>query len=708
MEAVWKLRVGAEAYYLAQVARGLEEYYTGAGEAPGYWTGGGVASLGLPGEVDPADLRAVLAGLAPGTGLSPNGATLRPHPRRVPGFDITFSVPKSVSLAYALGDRRVQHLIVEACETALGEAMGWLEREACFVRRGTNKADNRAAWGERWGTRRMVANGFVAAVYRHRTSRAGDPHLHWHVLVANMAQGIDGRWSALDGTAIYNTARTGGAVFQAAMRRELTAALGVEWGPMREDAAEIAGIPARLLRAFSRRHEQIAEWLDAAGESGPAAAAKAQRATRQAKQVAADFSAVEAAWHARSGALGWGPAQLEQLLASGVPAVAPNGFVVEHVTWRAGIQQVTSRLVGFDEWLEWLLDTRVTAHDGTFNRFDLTRAVAAAMPSSMSVEVVETTVQRVLASTAVVAVGDHWDQRASIHAPCRVVFDDRTLRYTSRSVLSIEGRLLEQLTGGVDAGAGVLDPVAVDAAIVGSTLGADQADQVRLLTTCGDRVAVMVGRAGTGKTHTLGTLRSVYEAAGFTVIGLAPSARAARELEAGAGIGSVTIARHLVEHREIDATTVVVIDEAGMAGVRDLARVIDQVTRVGAKVLLVGDHHQLPEVAAGGGFRAALDTLGGRVAELTENRRQQNAWEQTALDQLRHGDVATAFAAYREHGRVVLTDDRVELHARAIADWQRLRGSGDTLMLAGTHAETGQLNRIARRVLAEAGELDVG
>ena len=93
VEAVWKLRVGAEAYYEQQVARGLEEYYTGAGEAPGYWTGGGVATLGLTGEVDPTDLRTVLAGLAPGTGLSPNGTTLRPHPRWVPGFDITFSAP---------------------------------------------------------------------------------------------------------------------------------------------------------------------------------------------------------------------------------------------------------------------------------------------------------------------------------------------------------------------------------------------------------------------------------------------------------------------------------------------------------------------------------------------------------------------------------------------------------------------------------------
>ena len=193
----------------------------------------------------------------------------------------------------------------------------------------------------------------------------------------------------------------------------------------------------------------------------------------------ADFAAVEAAWHARADALGWGPAQLEQLLASVVPAVARSGYVVEDVTWRAGIRQVSSRLVGFDEWLDWLLDTRVTAHDGTFTRFDLTQAVASALPASTSIDVVETTVQRALASRAVVAVGDHWDRRAPVHAPGRIVFDDRTLRYTSRSLLAIERRLLEQLTGGVDAGVGVLDPVAVDAAIAASTLGADQADAVR-------------------------------------------------------------------------------------------------------------------------------------------------------------------------------------------------------------------------------------
>jgi conjugative relaxase-like TrwC/TraI family protein len=707
VQTVWKLRVGAEAYYLSQVASGLDEYYTGAGEAPGVWVGGGLGSLGLVGEVEPADLRAVLAGLAPGTGITPNGTTLRSHPRRVPGFDLTFAVPKSVSVAYALADRRVQQLIITACEAALAETLGWLEREACFVRRGTNKAENRETWGEAWGTRRMVARGFVGAAYRHRTSRAGDPHLHWHVLVANLAQGIDGRWSALDGRAIYDTARTGGAVFQAAMRRELTAALGVEWGPVHEDAAEIAGIPQTVLREFSQRREQMAEWLADAGESGPAAAAAAQRATRTRKQVLADFSAVESDWHDRAVAVGWGPAELEQLLASAAPSTVRSGFVIEDESWRNGVRSVTTRLVGFGEWLDWLLDHQVTAHDGTFTRHDLTRAVASALPASTSVEVVEATVQRAMGSPAVVPLTDHTPQPLITTTDCRVIDDDRGRTYTSRSLLALEERLVQQLVRGVDTGAGVLDRDHVDAALAASTLGNDQASAVNALTSAGDRISVLVGRAGTGKTHTLGTIRALYEDAGFTIVGLAPSARAARELEAGAGIASTTIARHLVERRDIDASTVVVVDEAGMAAVRDLARVVDQVTRAGAKLVVVGDHRQLPEVAAGGGFRAALDVLGDRVVELSINRRQQAEWERGALDQLRHGDVAAAFAAYQSHGRVVLDDDREALRERAIADWNTLRTEGATLMLAGTRAEAHQLNLLARHVLAHAGELDL-
>jgi conjugative relaxase-like TrwC/TraI family protein len=705
--SLWKLRVGVESYYLAQVASGLDEYYTGAGEASGRWAGGGSELLGLVDEVTGDDLRAVLAGLAPATGLTPNGTQLTNHPRRVPGFDMTFSVPKSVSVVYALGDPLVQSAVVEACEAALAESLAWLEREACFVRRGTNNR-KMAADPEGFGTRRMIAEGFVAAQFPHRTSRLADPHLHWHVLVANMARGIDGRWTALDGKALYASARTAGVLFQAAMRRELSQRLGVEWGPTHHDSAEIAGIPARVLREFSQRTEQIAEWMEHRGVEGLEAKNEALLETRPSKPTATDFASVEAEWRKRAEQLGWGPTELDQLLAASprVAAVADR-WVIPTDLWTAGGDGSAVRAVSFDEWVDWLVTTRVTEKSGTFTRFDLAQAVGSALPSDTGLATVEATANRALASPIIAQVGDHWTERRPVHAPDRTIADDRELLYTSRSLLAVERRLLEQLAAGAQTGTGVLEPVAVDTAIEHSTLGDDQATAIRALTSNGDRISVMVGRAGTGKTHTLGTLRAAYEDAGWLVIGLAPSARAARELQEGSGIESTTIARHLVEQRTITTSTVVVVDEAAMAGTRDVAAIVDQATAVGAKVVLVGDHHQLPEVAAGGAFRAALDTLGDQVVELTVNRRQQHEWEREALDQLRCGDVPTAFAAYRDQGRVVITDTPDDLHAIVLGDWHAIRPHGATLLLAGTRAEARFLNRHARQLLAASGELSL-
>ena len=161
-----KLGANGAGYYLDSVAAGAEEYYTGSGEAPGTWTGSGCAELELAGVVDAQDLRALLAGVAP------DGRRLAAANRRVPGFDLTFSAPKSVSLLYALGGPEVARAVVAAHDAAAAAALGYLEREACWVRRGRN------------GVEQVRASGFVAAGFRHRTSRAGDPQLHTHVVVA--------------------------------------------------------------------------------------------------------------------------------------------------------------------------------------------------------------------------------------------------------------------------------------------------------------------------------------------------------------------------------------------------------------------------------------------------------------------------------------------------------------------------------------------
>lgn len=667
--SLWKLRVGAEAYYLSQVASGLDDYYSGQGESVGRWVGNAANGLGLDGDVSGEDLRAVLAGLAPGTALTPNGEQLRPHPRRVPGFDLTFSVPKSVSVAYALGDALVQGAVVEAGEAAVTETLAWLEREACHVRRGTNNRHTKVPDVEMWGTRRLPGAGFVAAQFRHRTSRAGDPQLHWHVLVANTTQGPDRRWSALDGTGLYRSKRTAGVVFQAALRRELTVRLGVEWTPPVKDSCEIAGIPRKIIRLFSKRRDEIEAELERLGASGPKAAEEATLATRKTKG-AVDAEGIVTRWQQEAEAAGWGQTELDTLLATDPRSTLVEERNVDHL-----VAVVGERLVG---------------SDSTFTRHEVAQAVASVLATGGATAEVDRLTAGVLAHLEIVAIHD---PAVSVRAT------GWEQRFTTRRLIGLETEIADTIASGVASHTGSLARETVAVACSVASLGTDQHDAVTRLCTQGNAIEVLVGRAGTGKTYTLAAVASAYRDAGWTAIGVAPSARAARELETGADIASFTVPRfdhHRSEH-PLTANTVVVVDEAGMCGTVDLHHIITTARQAGAKLILVGDHHQLPEVQAGGGLANAIATLSDRVCELTINRRQVEPWEVDALDHLRHGDVDHAWAAYLNHDRVRILDDPVELHQLAVDDWWTAHTTGrDALLLAGTRSEAHALNRLAR------------
>ena len=340
--SVSRLRVGQEAYQLSGVAQSLDDYYTGAGETPGVWIGGGAAKLGLADTVDADDLRAVLAGLAPRNGgLTPNGTTPVPHPRRAPGFDLTFKAPKSASVLYAVSDDpRVQAAIVEAGEAATRAAIGWLEREVVRVRRGSHDKAWLAANAERpaGGPRQLETSGVIAASFRHRTSRAGDPLLHWHCLVANMAEGSDGKWSAIVHPDLFRNAKAAGEIFQASFRAELTASLGVEWVPGRH-VHEIAGVPRHLIDAFSKRSDQIEAWLASTGTPDtPAGRQAAVLATRRNKPEM-EHERLDTHWKAEAIEAGWTPDDAELLVASGghlAPVDYDQAWRLEYPQWNLG------------------------------------------------------------------------------------------------------------------------------------------------------------------------------------------------------------------------------------------------------------------------------------------------------------------------------------------------------------------------------------
>src|SRR3954453_15441816 len=277
MLSIGKLAVGQAGYYLEQaqgsvtragaLRSGVEDYYLGGAEAAGVWTGDGARALGLAGEVDATRLDRVLAGAHPATG-DPLGRVVA---GRVPGFDLTFSAPKSVSVLFGIGDDDLRAAIRDAHDQAVADALGYVERHAGMTRRG------------RGGVHVIAGRGLVAAAFRHRTSRAGDPQLHTHVLVANVLLGADGGWSTLDGRRIYAHAKTAGYLYEARLRAILTRELGVAWGPVRNGIADVGGVPAKVMRAFSRRRADIEAELERRGATSAGAARVAALATRRAK-----------------------------------------------------------------------------------------------------------------------------------------------------------------------------------------------------------------------------------------------------------------------------------------------------------------------------------------------------------------------------------------------------------------------------------------
>ncbi len=243
----------------------------------------------------------------------------------------------------------------------------------------------------------------------------------------------------------------------------------------------------------------------------------------------------------------------------------------------------------------------------------------------------------------------------------------------------------------------------------GLVLSGEQADALAHVTD-GRDLGVVVGYAGTGKSAMLGVAREAWEAAGFEVRGVALSGIAAENLESGSGISSRTIAS--MEHgwgqgRDmLTSRDVLVIDEAGMVGTKQMERVLSHAAEAGAKVVLVGDPQQLQSIEAGAAFRSIHDRHGG--VEIHEVRRQREDWQRDATRDLATGRTGNAISAYDRHGMVHSAETREQARGDLIDRWDRDRqASPDSsrIILTHTNAEVRELNEAAREQMREAGDL---
>ena len=689
-----------------------------------FWHGDAAQALGLRAHVRPSRFASVLSGYVPGTDLRLGRMREGQHDHR-PGWDITFSAPKSVSLeALVMGDRRV----IRAHDEAVRVTLDWVEAELLETR-GWDPATRRRP--------RVKAKGMVVAGFRHLASRNQDPQLHTHCVLANMTRTASGEWRSVEPTKIRRSEKLIGAYYRNELARRLQA-LGMAVSPTlvgRVPGFELAGYARSFLDAFSGRRREILAHLERLGL--PYTAAHTQMAALHTRRRKEDRTLADLVpeWRTRARALGLvrermaltpsrplDPLTGERVRSPRVPAPDMPSNQVRSLKRAPALPRLPRD--GVSEWA----GTRPT-----HPRF---RAPAALSPEP-ELGVLEAVVRAVAhvaerrtaipeAEIRAVALG---------HAPGRYTLGDvdaaiaRLVRggelieaerggmdrafITDRAVRA-ERRVLGSMRAGRGKGSALAGADAVEARLGASRLTRGQREAVRTVLRSDDLVIGVQGHAGSGKTT---MLREVKELLGeLRIQGLAPSAVAARVLAREAGIPSRTLQYFLTRFGDLSdpermargradfAGAVLAVDEASMIDTVRMEALLRIARDLGvARVALVGDTAQLKAVDAGQPFRL-LQKAGMATATMDEVLRQRDPELLAAVGLAREGAPGAAIA---ELGERVREAPREELGIEAGRRWLALgpEHRADTLILAPTHAICRQANEAVREGLAEEGVL---
>ncbi|WP_328410801.1 MobF family relaxase [Nocardia sp. NBC_00403] len=664
----------------------------------------------------------------------------RPNTTAVAGFDITFSPVKSVSVLWAVAPRAVSEKIEAAHHAAVKDALRWLEGHGIFTRLGRN------------GIRQVHVEGLVAAVFTHRDSRAGDPDLHTHVLMANRVRTLDGTWRTLAGTTIYQTLVTVSEIYNTRLEHHLEHLVGVEFAerpgqdPSKRPIREIVNVPPRLITAWSRRDTAItarlgqlaAEFQQQLGrEPIPGEmydlAERATLETRPIKHALRSLAAQRSIWRAEAVALLGGRDAVARMVTAALDPVRPARSAVT-TQW---ITHAAEHVVEV-----------VSQHRSTWQHHNLRAEIERQLRGRVSGEEWQQVAEAVLAEAVSPALSvaledpDLTDEPELRTVPVLLRRRDGTSVYTSSDAqlyttaqtLSVERQLIEM---SVQPGGRQLPRDLVAAAVRDHNaqnpdrpLNAGQISVIEGFAGSNLRVQTTNAPAGSGKTTAMRVLADAWHASGGQVLGLAPTASAAAVLGESIGARVETVDKvldvltkhtpsrdNLALDREqppslpqwvlqIDPGTLVIVDEHVKVGNLKRLRLLRFLTSRGATVRCIGDPQQLASIEAGGADRDIDRAAPEHSLTLTHVVRFASGAEATASLQLRDGDPA-ALGWYLDNGRIH-AGHLGATHDDAFTAWLTDHLAGrDTIMLAATHDVVTELNARARadRIARDGGEV---
>jgi len=582
----------------------------------------GTAAAGLKGSVRPDDFKAVLKGQVPhGPQL---GRMVDGKLHHAPGWDLTFSAPKSLSILAEVLDRddlRALH------DKAVRSALTALEKNVLETRIWNRETKSQEVAGDQQA---------VIATFQHAVSRDEDPQLHTHAVVANMAKGPDGQWRSVHSKAVYEQKMALGLHY----RSELAANLRNQGFAIettgRHGTFEIVGVPKEVREVFSSRRQAIENELERRGQSGAKDAAKAALQTRSTKRSVA-LKTLRERWLETSRSLGVDLARVaEKAQNKGRHTTSPKAA-------RGSVEDAIAHL---------------SERSAAFTRAELTTQATIFSLGKARPAQIERAVKEALGKSALKATDRRYE--GYLTTPLALDREDQTL------ALGRDKR-------------GEMRPIVsrrkIDRNLENGSYNAGQKEAVRTALLSLDRVIGVQGRAGTGKTHMLGAVSQLAQKAGFQVVGMAPTTAATKELsthtETSMTLSAFLARRGRVGPRKDPANlsrSVLIVDEASMVSTSQMHDLMALASSGNAaRVVLVGDTKQLSAIDAGNPF-AALQKDGLETASMDEIIRQKNPATKAAVEAAIGGEIRDAIASLDKD---VMEHDRSLLAEKAARQWLR-------------------------------------
>lgn len=618
-----------------------DDYYS-QDHSPSIWSGRAAEMLNLAGEIKPEDFKALL------DGRLPNGDQIhRAANGRRGGTDLTFSAPKSVSIQAMIGgDLR----LFSAHESAVSRALEYVESlAACRV------TENRY-------TVKEVTGNLAIAQFRHDLSRAADPQLHTHCVILNVTERHDDEWRAVDNEPFYRHKMLLGAYYRSELAKGVQA-LGYGVRITHSDGRfELAHIAPSQIEAFSTRSRMIEESLKSQGLTRQIVSAqKLQTVALQTREKKTDIdrAILKSEWDDRALKAGIELNQKKETIAN------------SHFSF----SEEANKAVAYS--IAHIGEREAVMKDTDLARFALERGIG-----KTDLVNIRTAIDQAVERGDLIRNENLFTTPAAQKMECDILDFEKSARNKTHSIMK------------------ELD---INKALAATTLNKGQRQAVNQSLTTQNRVIGIQGFAGTGKTTALRVTRALAESQNFKVIGLAPSASAAREL-ASSGIKSHTLAAFLTKkYGGLGKNTLIVLDEASMVSVRDMHALLKEADNAQSRVLLVGDVGQLSAIEAGKPF-AQLQRAGMDTTKLDEIQRQQDSTLKQAVELAADGEV---YSSLQKLDTQIVEIEYYKLrHEQIAADYTALtpQDRSDTLIVSGTNNNRQSINDKVREALGFTGK----